>query len=152
MLRRFASWHNLLGPRLVKAPKRLISDSGLLCHLLRVDRDRLLEDHAMRGLVLEAYVGMELVKAASLLGPGTDVLHYRTRKGTEVDFLVEASDGRVAGVEVKASRSVDADDFNRFEGLEDTLGDRFARGVVLYAGSQTVPFGERLAAWPLGLL
>jgi hypothetical protein len=30
--------------------------------------------------------------------------------------------------------------------------DRFALGVVLYAGRAAVPFGERLAAWPIQAL
>ncbi|HEX7245525.1 MAG TPA: ATP-binding protein [Solirubrobacterales bacterium] len=152
LVRRFASWHNRLGPRLVKAPKLLIADSGLLCRLLRLDRDRLLEDDSVRGLVLEAFVGMELVKASTLASVGTDVLHYRTSKGIEVDFLVEADDGRVVGVEVKAAASVDGSDFKRFDGLERLLGERFARGIVLYAGDRVVPFGERLAAWPVSTL
>jgi len=149
---RLPAWHNRLGPRLVKAPKLLIGDSGLLCRLLRFDRNRLLEDDAARGLVLEGYVGMELVKAAALAGPGAEVLHYRTSKGTEVDFLVEADDGRVAAVEVKGAASVDARDFRRFEALERTIGDRFARGIVLYTGDRVVPFGGRLAAWPVSTL
>jgi len=150
LIRRLAAWHNRLGPRLVKAPKLLVSDSGLFCRMLRFDRQRLLEDAAARGLALEAYVGMELVKAAALAG--ADVLYYRTSKGTEIDFLVEADDGRIAAIEVKAAASVEARDFRRFELLERTVGERFARGVVLYAGGRVVPFGERLAAWPVSAL
>lgn len=151
LVRRLAAWHGRLGPRLVKSPKLLVSDSGLLCSLLRADRDRLFEDDALRGLVLEAYVGMELVKSAAVAA-GSAVMHYRTSKGAEVDFLVESSDGRVAGIEVKGARSADARDFKRFKRLEESLGERFARGVVLYAGDQVVPFSERLAAWPVSLL
>ena len=29
---------------------------------------------------------------------------------------------------------------------------RFVRGVVLYTGSERLPFGERLEAWPLATL
>ncbi len=152
LVRRFAAWHNRLHPRLVKAPKLLISDSGVLCSLLRVDRDRLASDPSLLGLVLEAYVGMELVKAAGLAGVGTGVMHYRTSQGVEVDFLVESPGGCVAGVEVKAGKTVDSHDFKRFERLERTLGGRFARGIVLYGGDRVVPFGDRLAAWPLSLL
>lgn len=152
VIRRLAAWHSRLQPRLVKAPKILISDSGLLCHLLRVDGTRLTDDAAMLGLVLEAYVGMELVKNAEIASTGTDVMHYRTAKGTEVDFLVEASDGRVAGVEVKATASVGSEDFKRFERLQKDLGGRFSRGVILYMGDRVVPFGDRLAAWPVSLL
>jgi len=152
LVRRFPAWHNRLGPRLVKAPKLLVSDPGLLCRLLRADRGRLLEDEALRGLVLESYVGMELVKSAGVVGEGSDVMHYRTTKGVEVDFMVEAADGRVAGIEVKAASSVDAHDFKRFERLEQSLGERFVRGVVLYTRGRAVTFGERLEAWPVGLL
>ncbi len=152
VVRRLTAWHNRLGPRLVKAPKMLISDSGLLCQLLRIDRDRLADDPATLGLVLEGYVGMELVKSAGLSETDARVMHYRTSKGTEVDFLVESGGGRVAGIEVKAAASVDAGDFSRFERLEQTLGERFARGVILYTGDRVVPFGERLEAWPLALL
>lgn len=149
---RFAAWHNRLGPRLVKSPKMLIGDSGLLCHLLRLDRERLRGDAALRGLVLEDYIGMELAKSASLMSGEPRVLHYRTAKGAEVDFLIESADSRIAGVEVKAAKSVDAHDFKRFERLQEGLGERFARGVVLYTGDRVVPFGERLAAWPVSLL
>jgi predicted AAA+ superfamily ATPase len=149
LVRRLAAWHSRIGPRLVKAPKLLIPDSGLLCRLLRLDSSRLAGDPATLGLVLEGYVGMELVKEAGVVGEEATVMYYRTSKGLEVDFLVEAADGRVAGVEVKAGETVTAEDFTRFERLEQALGERFARGVVLYAGDRAVPFGERLAAWPL---
>lgn len=149
-IHRLPAWHSRLGPRLVKTPKILISDSGLLCRLLRVDRSRLAEEPSVLGLALEAYVGMELVKCAGLTG--ASVMHYRTSRGLEIDFIVEAADGRVAGIEVKASSTVDARDFRRFERLQEALGDRFARGVVLHAGDRAVPFGERLAAWPVSLL
>jgi predicted AAA+ superfamily ATPase len=152
LLHPFSAWHNRLGPRLVKAPKLLLSDVGLLCQLLRFDRKRLLEDDTSRGLVLESYVGMELVKAVGVADSGDDVMHYRTTKGTEVDFVVEASDGRVVGIEVKAASSVDARDFRRFERLEQVLGERFVRGVVFYTGNRSVTFGDRLGAWPVGLL
>jgi predicted AAA+ superfamily ATPase len=150
-VRRLPAWHNRLGPRLVKAPKMLISDSGLLCRLLQVDRARLAGDPTKLGLVLEGYVGMELVKNAGL-ADDIGVMHYRTSKGTEIDFMVESTGGRVAGVEVKASSTVGAEDFRRFERLEQTLGERFARGIVLYLGDRVVPFGDRLAAWPVALL
>ena len=149
---RLPAWRSRLGPRLVKAPKTLISDSGLLCRLLRLTRERLLEDSATLGLVLESYVGMELVKQASLAGDGAGVTHFRTSKGMEIDFLVESPDGRLAAIEVKASAGVKEEDFARFEPLRRSLGERFARGIVLYAGERPVPFGDRLAAWPVSLL
>lgn len=149
---RLPAWHRRLQPRLVKSPKLLLADSGLLCHLLHADRRRLADDPTLFGLVLEAYVGMEIVKAASVAAEEPQVMHYRTAKGVEIDFVLETADGRVAGVEVKAAANVAAADFRRFEPLAQGLGERFVRGVVLYAGDRVVPFGDRLAAWPIAML
>jgi len=152
LIRRLPAWHSRLGPRLVKAPKVLVCDSGLLCHLLRLDGERLLSDRTSLGLALESFVGMELVKALDFEGGDLTLMHYRTSKGKEIDFVLEAGDGRLAAVEVKASKSVDAADFRRFDPLREAVGDRFARGVVLYTGDRVVPFGERLEAWPVSTL
>jgi predicted AAA+ superfamily ATPase len=149
---RLPSWHNRLGPRLVKAPKLLLCDSGLLCHLLRWDQERLLSDSTSFGLALEGFVGTELAKAADLDSDDPRLMHYRTSKGVEIDFILEAADRRVAAVEVKASSNVGSADFRRFHRLRETLGPRFVRGVIVYTGDRVLPFGDRLEAWPISLL
>jgi predicted AAA+ superfamily ATPase len=152
VVQRLRAWHNRLQPRLVKSPKMLIADSGLFCHLMRLDVSRLLADPTSLGLALEAYAGSELLKAVAVAGAQTAMMHYRTAKGTEIDFVLEGDGGRVAAVEVKASRSVEAGDFRRFDRLRETLGPRFVRGVVLYTGERALRFGDRLEAWPLSFL
>ena len=152
LVRRLPAWHNRLGPRLVKSPKLLLCDSGLLCHLLRWDRKRLLSDSTSFGLALESFVGMELAKAVDLDGRDPRLMHYRTSKGVEVDFVLEAADGRVAAIEVKASSALEAADFRRFDRLRELLGPRFVRGVVFYTGDRVLSFGDRFQAWPVSLL
>jgi uncharacterized protein len=152
LVRRLPAWHNRLGPRLVKAPKILICDSGLLCHLVRFDEQRLLSDPTSFGLALEGFVGVELVKAADVDPGDPRLIHYRTSKGVEIDFVLEAADGRVAAIEVKASSTLGAADFRRFERLREILGSRFVRGVVFYTGDRVLSFGDRLQAWPVSLL
>lgn len=152
LVRRLPGWHNRLGPRLVKSPKLLLCDSGLLCNLLRWDKERLLSDPTSFGLALEGFVGMELAKAVDLDPGDPRLMHYRTSKGVEIDFVLEAADGRVAAIEVKASGTVGAADFRRFDRLRKTLGSRFVRGVVFYTGEHVLPFGDRLQAWPVSTL
>jgi uncharacterized protein len=36
--------------------------------------------------------------------------------------------------------------------MRHTLGDNFVAGVVLYAGQQILPFGDRLLAAPISIL
>lgn len=152
LVRRLPAWHHRLGPRLVKAPKLLVCDSGLLCHLLRLEGKRLLSDRTSLGLALESFVGMELVKAVDIAAGDLSLMHYRTSKGKEIDFVLEAGDGRLAAIEVKASKSVGAADFRPFDLLRETVGDRFARGIVFYTGDRVVPFGKGLEAWPISTL
>jgi uncharacterized protein len=150
---RLPAWHTNRIKQITKAPKLLISDSALLVHLLRTDRERLASDDALLGVVLECFVGMELTKQLSAASTRASLRHMRTAAGAEVDFVLEGADGRVAGIEVKASATVRAEDFKHLKRMRDRIDDeRFARGVILYTGSERLPFGERLEAWPLATL
>jgi uncharacterized protein len=96
---------------------------------------------------------MELTKQLSATSTRASLLHMRTATGAEVDFVLEAPDGRLAAVEVKAAATVRGEDFKHLARVRDRVGgERFARGVVLYAGGERLPFGERLEAWPLATL
>ena len=69
-----------------------------------------------------------------------------------MDIVLERDDGRVAGVEVKASATVRAADFGGLRRLAEACRQRFACGVVLYDGKDVVPFGDKLFAAPLSSL
>lgn len=75
--------------------------------------------------------------------------HYRTRDGQEVNAVLEHHDGRIIGVEVKASSSISGTDFRHLEHLREKAGERFHSGVALYAGTQILSFGDRLLATPI---
>jgi len=152
LVRRLPAWHTNRIKQITKAPKLLLSDSALLAHLLRADAKRLAEDDALLGMIVECFVGMELAKQLSAVSAQLSLRHLRTARGAEVDFVLEGPGGAVTGVEVKASATVRGDDFRHLIALRDRLGERFIRGVVLYAGGKSLPFGERLEAWPLATL
>lgn len=152
VVKQVPAWHGKVHRRLAKTSKLLVSDSGLHCHLLKLDRARLEQDETTLGIVLEAFVGMELVKGMGIPGVDPDVMHFRAVPGAEIDFVVETRGGAVAGVEVKAARSLSGDEFRHLASLRDMLGERFVRGVLLYRGHQVLPFGDRLVAWPLRML
>jgi len=75
--------------------------------------------------------------------------HFRTITGQEVDVVLEDSQGRLVAIEIKSAASVGRKDFQGIERFAETVGDKFYRGVVLYAGNQGVSFSERLLALPI---
>jgi uncharacterized protein len=72
--------------------------------------------------------------------------------GREVDLVLEATDHRIVGIEIKAIASITQDDFSGLHELATAAGDGFARGIVLHTGDQFVPFDEHLWAVPIGVL
>lgn len=138
--------------RAVATPKLAYVDSGLGCHLLGQDVARLSEPGGAAGPMLESFVLMEIARQLTWSDTRARLHHYRTKDGVEVDAVLEAADGRVAAVEVKAGSTVRGDDLAGLRHLRERLGDRFVVGVVLYTGQQTLPFGDRLRAVPLDAL
>ena len=149
---RLPAWSPHVGKRLVKAPKLHLVDTGLACHLIGANVQRLSEDRAVLGRMLETFVVGELRKQLSWSAPHTSLYHFRTSGGSEVDVVLEQADGSVAGVEVKAGATVTASDFGALQILRDHLAKRFRIGIVLYGGEHIVPFGEKLWLVPVHAL
>jgi predicted AAA+ superfamily ATPase len=149
LVRAVKPWSVNLGARQVKSPKLYVVDSGLLAFLLKANAGRIEADAAIAGAVFESYATMELLRLADLSDSGPSLYHYRDKEGREVDVVIEADSGDVAGVEVKSGVSIAGDAFAGLKRLRDKLGARFKFGVVLYSGERTLPFGDRLAAVPI---
>lgn len=151
LVRQLPSWSANLGKRLVKSPKVMLCDTGLMAYLLGVDSGHTIPDH-LSGALVENYAAMELTKHLGWSNARVTLYHFRERSGKEVDMVLENAAGQIVGIEVKASSSVTKSDFKHLRFLHDQLGERFVRGVVLYTGEESISFGERLEAVPLGFL
>lgn len=146
------AWSGNLTSRLSKAPKLVIGDAGLLCHLLGLDEGRLKDDSLMTGAALETFVGLELIKQLAWPHHAPRLFHYRTHAQQEVDYVLEDRAGRLVGIEVKKSASPTASDFRGLRHLAEQTGEKFVRGILLYTGTETVSFGPGLQAVPISAL
>jgi predicted AAA+ superfamily ATPase len=102
--------------------------------------------------VVENLVASELLKLLSFSNHRAKMMQFRTSDGKEVDFVLERPNGSLVGIEVKSSTRVSSGDFKGLRVLQSLTGDDFTCGVVLYAGSEVVPFGHQLFAVPLAAL
>jgi uncharacterized protein len=149
LIRRVPAWSNNLLARSIKRPKVHVADTGLLGYLVGADERRIETDLDLGGMFYETFVAMELHRQISWLDERPQLFHFRDRDRREVDIVIEHRDGSVSAVEVKAAATVREGDFRGLNHLKDKLGSKFKAGALLYAGANTVSFGDRLAAVPL---
>lgn len=143
------AWSGSLTKRLMKTPKLFFTDTGLLASLLGLTWSRFQLEPTLAGMIVENFVVGELRKQTGWNERAANLFHFRTQTDTEVDVVLETGGGEVVGIEIKASGSIGADAFKGLRILEDELGAKFKRGVVLYAGEKSVSFGEKMSALPL---
>ncbi|TWG08921.1 hypothetical protein FHU35_111550 [Saccharopolyspora dendranthemae] len=152
LIKRIPAWSSGHTHRVVSTPKLAFTDTGVVCHLLGQDVNRLAEPGGSAGAVLENFVVMELARQLTWSEERGQLFHYRTKDKVEVDAVIETPDGRVIGVEVKAGSTVRGEDLAGMRHLEKQVGERFVAGYVLYTGQQTLPFGDKVRAVPMDAL
>ena len=115
--------------RLAQAPKHHLADPALSARLLGATSRSLL-----------SYGGAQ-------------VFHLRTRNGEhEVDLIIEGSDRRVVGLEVKLSPTLDDRSTTHLRWLRDHIGDRLADAAVVTTGQYAYRRPDGIAVIPASLL
>ena len=152
-VQRIRAWTPSLTSREKRHPKIVLTDTGLAAAVLGRNIQGLgAPTSPMTGPLLESFVTMEIIKQLGWSDNHATLRHWRDRNGAEIDLILEADDGRVAAIEVKASSSVSVSDVRHLATLRDKLSEGFAAGVVLYLGEHTLPLGDRLWACPVSIL
>ncbi|MGL5828348.1 MAG: DUF4143 domain-containing protein, partial [Angustibacter sp.] len=149
------AWGASQTQRVIGRPKVSLLDSGLAARLAHLSPEALaLGGRGARqlGPLLESFVAGELRRQGSWTEHPFHIFHFRSRRGVEVDLVLEDPAGTVVGIEVKASSTVRAHDFAGLKFLRDKRDSNFAMGVVLHTGPDPIRFGERLWALPVGAL
>jgi predicted AAA+ superfamily ATPase len=146
------AWHSNEYKRLIKTPKIHSIDTGLMCAIRGLNRERLLKQPGEFGLLLESFVYNELRKQAVWHEEQLSFYHYRDKDKVEVDIIIENAIGDCFAIEVKAAATLGAKDFTGLKRFQNVAGERFKLGILLYDGDHTTAFGDHLFAVPLGAL
>lgn len=151
---RVPAWATNLTGRIVKRPKIVLTDTGLLAHLLHLSSDRLALhlDPAPAGMLIETFVVNEIRKQLGWACAPVRMYHFRERSGAEVDVVLEHRDGRIAAIEIRSGATPDPRAARGLKALRDVLGTRFVHGMVLYSGPDALPFGDRISLQPIDVL
>lgn len=130
------AWSRNLTAKVVRRPKLHFVDGDPAAHLLGADASGLARpDSPQAGPLLETFVAGELARQLTWSTTSATRHHWRDRGGAEVDPVLETTDGRVVGVEVKAAVDVHDRDFAGLRTLQRRLGTAFVAGFVVDCGT-----------------
>jgi predicted AAA+ superfamily ATPase len=156
LLRQIPPWSSHAISRLTKTPKLHFLDTGLLAALRSATADTLKKDASPErvswGPLLENFVVSEVLKLVTWSDKRLRVSHFRSKNQDEVDLVIEDQQGRVVGIEVKASATVRSTDLRGLRQLQAAVGDKFVQGLVLHDHDRITPFDAQLHAGPVSLL
>jgi hypothetical protein len=147
------AWSTNRLSRLVKAPKRYLTDTSLFASALHLDKLAVMRDGNLLGRLIETYVLAQIRPELELVGFRPRLFHLREKNGRhEVDLIAELSAGNVVAVEIKSTAAPTRGDARHLEWLREQLGERFLAGAVLHTGPRPFRLSERVFALPICVL
>ena len=146
------TWNFKTGATMVKSPKLYLVDTGLLANRLGANVERVLSSKNLMDSFFENFVITEILKQTGWSKRFVSLYHYRTVSGVEVDLILQDEAGQVVGIEIKSGHTLYGSEFAGLRELKKRLGRRFVQGIVIYTGTEKIPFGEDLIALPVSSL
>lgn len=133
-----------VGKRLIKTPKVYFTDTGTLCHLLRISESAQASMGPFAGAIFETAVVGEIYK--TLLSRGIDprIYFWRTSSGTEVDMII--SEGlSLIPLEIKSSATVNKEMAKNVKVFMRDY-DKSSDGYIITLGDMILPVAHNITA------
>lgn len=91
--------------RIIKRPKIFFYDTGLLCHLLGINKSEELTNHYYRGNIFENFVISDIFKNNLNRGGFLNFYFWKDSNDNEIDLLIE-SGNKLTAIEIKSAQTV----------------------------------------------
>jgi predicted AAA+ superfamily ATPase len=135
ILFRLPPFFSNLRKRVVKMPKLVFYDSGLVCWLLGIHTAEQLRNHPLRGAIFETWVISEILKHRANMGIKGGIFFYRDRHGQEIDLVIEGPD-KYTTVEAKAGQTISEDALKHSLKFAGALSEtRPVKTIIVYGGA-----------------
>lgn len=145
LVRRLPAWHRNAGKRLVRSPKVMVRDTGLVHALLGLSSKEQLLGHPVVGHSWESFVIETLLDVTPT---GTEASFYRTSAGAEIDLVLALPGGGLWAIEIKRSSAPTVE-----KGFHIACEDlKPKRRYVVYPGEERFPLGSDTEAIGLTVL
>jgi hypothetical protein len=139
--------HRNFNKRLIKSPKLYFTDSGLLCHLLKIRSPEELRQSNLRGAIFETWVIDEVIKNYYNRRRQPDIFFWRDAGGNEIDLLI--SRGReLLPVAIKSGKTFNENLMKELNFWRNLTTNQTHPGVLMYGGNKAFEFkGLTIVPW-----
>jgi predicted AAA+ superfamily ATPase len=137
---------NNLGKNIVKTPKLYFVDSGLLCHLLRLESKEELLLSRYKGAVVETFAIAELLKQRLNQGKKANLTFFRDDRGFEVDTIADWK--HTFAIEIKSTNAPEHKLAANTKKYLEMRQDANAKNAVFYLGDISMNInGTSYVSW-----
>lgn len=138
-------WYNNMNKRIVKSPKLYFYDTGLLCFLLGIKTETVLQKHTAYGAIFENWILSEIRKNIFNNAQNEGMYYFRDSAGNEIDLILERENESIA-IEIKSSKKID-DGMMRGLKYWHKLQPNSQR-LLLHGGDRNEILNEKLSILP----
>ena len=133
--------------RLIKSPKLYFTDTGLMCHLLKIRSSDELRKSDMRGPVFETWVIDEFIKNYYNRRRNPDMFFWRDASGNEIDVIISRGN-ELLPIEIKSSQTFSDNLIKKLHFWRTLTGNPKYPGVLIYGGNRFLEFkGLKILPW-----
>ncbi|MGV8048881.1 MAG: ATP-binding protein [Anaerolineaceae bacterium] len=136
--------------RLIKSPKAVWNDTGLICFLCGYYHEDELRNARELGQIFESFIYHHLRVTAEMMTPKARVYYWRTVSGEEVDFIFEYG-RKCLAIEVKLTQKPGYDDAKGLRSFLDKHPEA-AGALLITCGQEVRRFGANILAVPWNLI
>lgn len=138
-------WYNNLNKRIVKSPKLYFYDTGLLCFLLGIKTEAILQKNTAYGAIFENWMISEIRKNNFNNAQNEGMYYFRDSAGNEIDLILER-EGEPIAIEIKSSKKVED---SMLRGLKYWQKLKpYSKTILLHAGERNEILNEKMSVLP----
>ena len=126
-------YHKNYNKTIVKRPKLFFYDTGIVCSLLGITSNEVLQLHPLKGAIFETMVVSEFVKNQQYLSDKPGLYYWRDKTGREIDLIIEKLNECIP-VEIKSGKTIQNSYFKNLKYWQNLTDTKNA--MLVYSGEQ----------------
>jgi predicted AAA+ superfamily ATPase len=148
--RNIPSYEKSVSKSIIKMPRGIFRDSGLLHYLQKIRNKEQLNVYPRVGTSFEAFIIEEIIKGLqAMMITGWDYRYYRTKNGAEIDLILEGDFG-VLPIEIKYGLKTTRDQLTSL--IKFINDNHVPLGMVINNSKEVILLAEKVIQIPAGLL